>query len=515
LKWSKSQAETWDTRIRQGEGREVLRELQQVAPRLIPPQERMLYAQLVRRVGRPDLGLASLSKTVRPYLKSPTDQVALRDLLVEYAICMQRLGGRRQALQLLKRSDLATSPEAQLGQAFVYMSEWDYEAAEQILRAVLSNPEISDYQRQIARLNHFASRVAMESLRDEAEPELLNHLHDFDAELGRSKSIRLQAAVRELEAQLAIARSNWKAALRALDRAQDLLRADPSAGGHLLTKWQMIYQTSQSGNFAELRKYKDRCLERGLWEIARDTDFHLLLFQFDPRRAAYLWAGTPYPHYKRRIEVLLNRQLQSRGGASGTKKVKWTPPESPYEWGYSGPVFQVERGLFRGETLLEPGSRTFALVRTVLTDFYRPQPNLALFGELYPNESFDPISSPLRIRQLLTSARRALKAVPLQLLTTRDGIRIKKETQLILRLDLQPPVQLESLPLRSGSDRSSIRLARLKEKFGEREFSSQEACEVLGLSQPSLFRLMQTGLERSEISARGEGRGRRYRFSIE
>jgi hypothetical protein len=162
--------------------------------------------------------------------------------------------------------------------------------------------------------------------------------------------------------------------------------------------------------------------------------------------------------------------------------------------------------------LLEPGSRTFALLRTVLTDFYRPQPNLALFGELYPNESFDPISSPLRIRQLLASARRALKQIPMHLLTTRDGIRVVKETQLILRLDLQPLVELESEKLRSGSDRASVRLSRLKESFGECEFSSQEACEVLRLSQPSLFRLMQTGLERGELSSRGDGRGRRYRF---
>ena len=58
-----------------------------------------------------------------------------------------------------------------------------------------------------------------ESLRHEAEPELLNHLQDFDAELGRSKSIRLHAAAREFETQLAIVRSNWKAAIRAFDRA--------------------------------------------------------------------------------------------------------------------------------------------------------------------------------------------------------------------------------------------------------------------------------------------------------
>jgi hypothetical protein len=443
------------------------------------------------------MALRVLNPIVRPSARkqgNPTGEEK-----AEYAASLTRAGAVSEALTILETIDPTAVPTALLYESFALVTQWRYTETIPLLERYLASKGLSDYQRLVGQVNLAAAMVA-ERRHEDARP-MLDALAEETRRLGLSL---LHGNSLELSAQNAILAKRWRDAEAFLGRAEAALAKSGGLDELFVRKWRAVLSLLRDGGaiaVAALEYVRGEALARRHWETTRECDLFLAIGCRDEKLALALYFGTPYPAYRARIQVELGGRLQL--------------PET-YEWDLADPRWGQPSVQHRKTTQIDllvragdkgngfkAGQLLHRLLLFLSRDFYRPARVASIHAEVYPDEYFNPVSSPTRVHQIVKRLKQSLEraAVPIAIVEDQGTYRLRATT----------PCRL-LLPGIAPKSRADALLDRLKARAGDREFSATEAAAWLSLSPRTTLRLLTAAVSSGACRRTGAASAVRYRF---
>jgi hypothetical protein len=473
-----------EAEIRGGQINSVRKKLSGLNTAQVPRQLRLPFANLCRRTELLNLGLKLLASIVRPdKTKWRTDASPAE--LSEYAVLLQKSGAVREALWILSQVDVHSAPEALLFKAYCHFNKWEYaEAAEglQQYTALEQRP----YQRLVGSVNLAAAQVALSRW-----TEALQTLNDLIRAAMEGGYTRLQANCLEQRAQVRFHQGDLNAARADLSEAAALSGSHMGLDQLFVRKWSSIIAAVEEKSPQKILEFRAEAVARGQWESVREADRYALKTGFEKDRFHRLLFGTPFARYREQILQESGRTLEQRILLAGDA---------------DGKIFDLQSGKFITPGMREnPSEKTHQLIAILMMDFYKPFATGGLFSELFPGEHFDFNSSMHRVRQVIYRARQwiAENELPMAI----------EENEGKYALKLAPGAGILVPYDQSAVTTETLRLEQLQSHFGGKEFSRDEACNVLGFSPTSFKSLMGWALQNERIVRLNGGRATRYRFA--
>lgn len=466
----KQQCETW---LRQGQFLQTQEALQSLTAAEIPRHHLADLSGLARRAHVWRLGLRWLHPVVRP--KVDQGRPASAKELMEYALALQKAGALREADEILSGIDVREEPRSLLSRAYVRMARWDYSAAEPFLFLYLESPGLSSYEKLIGRVNWLACLVFLRDARVE------NLLSVCENELREGGHQLLLSNCLEIRAQDAIIRQDWESAEKALARARELVDLEKNLDALFILKWQAVLSAMKGRTLAPLQEFRSEALKLSHWETLRDLDFYQAYLAPEGPWAKWVYFGTPHAEFRRRLE-----------------KVREFPEE---DWIQRGTNTSVRIDpWFPGSQDGDLSHRSFVLL---LRDLYRPLRVGEAFSELFPDEYFNPESSPNRVHQAMTRMRKWIDETgfPFRLLEDQGSYS--------LRMDLSVSLRVRKELLEFEETRFMFQRFYLRSR---EPFTSEECARTLGLSRSAAQRLLKKAVESGVVERLGESRSTLYRY---
>jgi hypothetical protein len=483
--------ERLDSLIQQGRGAQVRKELNQLASRKIRREHLLDVARFARRVHLSRLAIKLLNPLVRPTGKA-SDKATVEER-AEYAANLTFLGATEEALQILEECDVKEVPQVGLFRAYALFAQWDYAASIPLLSEYVKTPQLTDYRRLVGNVN-LAAALVHERKHAEAD-SLLSRLLD---EAESQRLVLLQGNLLELAAQSAVTRGDWPRAEHFLDRAGRLLEKASAVDRFVVTKWKSILAfrraPKSAAALAELRAMRETARELDNWESLRDGERYEALGIGDRELLRKVFYGTPFASFRKQLLVDYGAPLSL---------------SSDYVWrlqkGKRAGVLDLN--VERGEKLttpLELGGLLHRLLVTLSRDFYRPARVASIHFQLYPDEYFNPISSPQRVHQIVKRLRAWLgeNRLPLEV----------RERSGYYSLHSTTPFGIRILSDETLLHRDDVRLRALRRIGDKGPFSAREAGKLLGLSPRSALRLLEAKEKEGVIRRQGSGPQIRYSF---
>ena len=468
--------------IRSGNASAARTQLKQVAKGKIPRRDRLKLATFARRLSRPELGMQLLHRLVRPSGGVPCQ--ATEEEKVEYAACLLRIGAGRESLEILKAVNTKLFPESLLFQAFALVSQWEYRASIPVLQSYQETPDLTPYQRAVGDANLAAALVYE---REENAKSFVDEL------LQRCQSQGYQLLIGHLlmmEAEDAIFHEHWNKAESYLNDAKSLLSHDETLESLFIQKWRVIlklYRDKNPSDIPLLNEVRQQATLLKHWETIRNCDYHQAIAFKDISLLHRVYYGTQFPSLKQRL--------------LSESKLKLTV-QNQYIW-TSSEVNKQDCLIVNPFQCLKEGSISYRLLGILASDFYRPIRVATVYSQLYPEEYFNPTSSPARVHQAVTRLRKALesKQIDIEIEETKGFYQLKC-----------PQGHGMTIPLSVStvSPTTSIRVNRIQENFGFRTFTAKQVAHLLGVSVWTAIRLLNS--EHPKIVKEGMGKKSVYRF---
>jgi hypothetical protein len=487
-----SQIETsLEALIRSGNLAEAKRQFATISKTIksLERKEKLKYANFARRLGLVGWALKILNPIVRPANRFA--EPASVEEQIEYAACLRTEGAPREALAILKTVDLQKFPAANFQIASCLISEWRYDDAIPFLKAYVSESQAPTYSVLVGKVNLLAAMI-YESRHKEAS-ELLGQLN---GELDTAQHGLLHRNVLELAAQLAVAKGDGSMALVYLQEASTLAKHAPESVYALhIAKWTAVAHSLLSHEgLEELIEVRARGITIRHWETVRDCDFYIARVRNDREMLIHLYFGTPFASFRRKIIETLGPTEQI--------------PQS-YVWAGGGGiqtrVFDLRSAaMTEGGVGLEAGKVLHRFLVQMCSDFYRPTQLLSIFSSIFPGEYFT-LGAPNRIHQVIRRFRiwSEQNQVPLAIEKNRDGYNLRFTGRFAILMSK------EALAL----DERELTLTKLHASFVDGSFSARQAMEVLGVSQPTVHRLMTWAIENGKAVHQGNTHQSRYRLT--
>lgn len=449
----------------------IIRSLQ---PRSISRPNRLRLARLCRRARLFEDGLKILGQTVRGGLEKPTNQEA-----AEYAVLLAWNGSHSEALQILTSINPDEVPEIRLHRAFCHILQWNYGMAAEELTFVVTT-ETDDYKRLVARVN-LASAYLNNGDIEKAE-ELATANVDLAREL---KAQRLLGNSLEVRSQIWLRLQSFERCHADLDAAAQVLSGS-TWDTSFIQKWRSIARAMETQNPDPIVEFRSTAVSSRQVESVRDADFYWLKVAFDRNRFDHLYIGTPHLSYRRRMCI----------------EFSISPPEGFYLGGRNNPALHADTG--DSPTITNPGMKLSRLIQILTRDFYAGTRLGEIFAHLYPGEHFDINSSPGRVRQIISRARKWMQDQG-----TGFDIWFSEGTY---HLTVSGPMSVYVPNTSWIKDEVDAHLQRLTTKIPRLEFSSTEAAEALGISRPQFTRYARALVDRGRLERSGSGKYVRYKI---
>lgn len=450
----------------------------------VPDQHRAALAQLCRRSGLNRLGLKFVHTLVHE------SKVASTQDYLEYASCLRRAGLHHEALRIFKRH--ADLPAAQIQSSFCHIQHWDYAQAAAILVGLAEKSSLSAREARVVKVNLVSSLIFLGEMQT-AQSWLNAVLPDCQAH-----SPHLYINALELQTQIHLAQGDLARARGNIALARPLIDQQDGTAQMLLEKWEQILNIAENPTddaIARLGQFREHIRRAGHWESLRSMDWEVARVTGDERLAAHVYFGTPYMAFRRHV-------LSTPFG----RRIPHHYIRVDSRWDGEG-----ERRLVDGVTgenmLFKFGTVPYRVAMLLFSDFYQPWTIYRIFDGLFPDEAFNPFSSPKRLYRLLERARAEIqsKNLPLEMQTSGNGFRLRPK-------DDGAVVVYETMCFRSSED--LVREA-LHAKFLGRPFSVREAAKILPLSTHQSARAIRKLVTNQDVEAvNSAGKSALYRLKV-
>jgi tetratricopeptide (TPR) repeat protein len=446
----------------------------------IPRQWRQPIANICRRTGLVTTGLRVLSPIIHSEAKGEEAPSELE--FAEYSVLLQRSGAPREALDLLANLNVTANPAVHLYRSFCHFNLREPGAAAIELRAYLNHP-LPSYSMLLGQVN-LASALTDDAKLDEALA-ILPKAVELATESG---SKRLLANCLRIWAQTDIERERFAEAKERLDRASEILGSTGVHDEVLVRESLAIVEALKIRSTKPLIEFRTLARKRGELESLREVDLYALKIAFDERAFEYLYYGTPFASFRKRIERLLKR----------------VPRTDVYQLGGSTEhCLDLQSGRISKSLVLPPGGKLHGFASVLLLDFYRPVTVSAIASAVFPGERFNIFSTPHRVRQVAYRFREWLREndVPIEIGCNSRGYRLRVAKGFSIRLRKERGVTTSAESL----------LEKLLAAFADGEtFNLREACESLGVTAAVLRPVLRNALESGRLDRHGAGPATRY-----
>ncbi|MCM2282612.1 MAG: hypothetical protein NDI61_12285 [Bdellovibrionaceae bacterium] len=482
-----------------GAHRECRERMPKIPPRSIPRDWAARFAELAYRVHLPLYCLKTLHRFVHP--ENTFESPATDREKVIYSTALFRLGDVSSARTHLADVDSTKEPEALFYQAVTHFYEWNYTAAVPLLRTFVQAESVPAYRRLVGKVNLVSALNTIQNWTD-ADSLLL----EIEDECKRGNFRLLLGNSYELRAQTDIYQGRYDRALEQLDAARDLLAQEDGIYLLFVDKWVAIcqaYLSRSSAGCENLRIVRRRAAEMGIWETIRDCDLFEAVITDHEQLLRKVIIGTPSDHFRDRARRLSGRNVKAQGG------FLWHIQESKFASGVDEllsntphPEFDPGQKIGSGRALFD-SPQLFALYDALTKDFYKPSNIGMLFRLIYPDEIFNPFSSPGRILQILKRLNLwfAQSDFPVRVRFKKSEFRLTSDEGIFLKVQRGKPLSV-----------LDAKLDILRDRFKDRAFSTLNVAEALGISTASAKRLLSESTAKGELTQSGKGRAVQYRL---
>ncbi|MBI4402806.1 MAG: hypothetical protein HY537_01515 [Deltaproteobacteria bacterium] len=480
-----------DRLIREGHAQSARRKLFKLCTTKIPRSVTLPLASLARRVRLAGQGIRLLNPFVRSTRKAPAD--ASDAERVEYGACLLGIGATEEALNLFRQFDARKMPDVLLYEAFALVTQWDYAGSIPLLTTYLQNPQLSDYQRLVGKTNLAAACVHEKKLTG-----ALALLETLIQETHRANLLLLQGYCLQLLAQGQILQQKWSAARQSLSGAASVLKDAGTLDEFFVRKWQAVLEVSKngprSGSLIQLRKVASEARALGHWETQRDCELVEATVTRNKKLALYLHFGTPYPAFRSRIISEMGPTFR-------------IPSEFVWDGSLTAnarTIIDLKSGKLPNGSGLKVGQTLHRLLVALCTDFYRPLRVAPLHYLLYPDEFYNPLSSPMRVHQAIKRLKIWFHqtAIPLTVEENNGTYRLVQKGSCAISIPRD----------KACNSLKDYSLSLLRTGFKQTPFTAADAQNALNISRMSVLRLLQAATRAGTIQRTGTGSVTSYRF---
>lgn len=484
MKLNRQNLAALDRAIREGNSGLVRQTLQKTKLSHIARTHLTEFAKLCRRVGLAELAVTALFPLVRQKkgaLALPPQPAEL----LEYALDLNHLGAAEEA-EVILASLPEKTPGLPMARASCAVTQWDYSAAIPLFLQALEENREGPYQNLVIRVNLGAAYLAREQY---AEAD--HWLNSAIEECRRDQHRLLLGAVLPLTVQSAVLRKSWAEVKRRVTETRAQFGGASERSQLVLDKWELFARLFEEGldraRHRDLDRLRQRATAEGHWETLRECDRYEAIFGKSPRMIGRLYYGTPWKAYREKLLA------------------SFSVPD-PFDWTFSGKTQLTLRRRDgcdeRGRPKFKVGQLLHRVLLALSSDLYRPQRIAPLHHQLYPDEYFNPLSSPNRVHQALFRFRRECvrKGVPLNVEAV-DELYWLRGDRLALRFERELPLSMNEL-----------RLEKWRTRFGAKPFGCGEAASAIGVSRSSCLFALREGVARGWLQTEGKGPSAVYRF---
>lgn len=483
----KRQLDEIDRLIRTGKLQQATSLLQEICSNPIQGSLRKKAAELCLRTGLYLVGLKVISPSVIDENGEIWSSAKAEDIC-EYSILLQKLGMAEEAIEKINACKNLTTkppPKALLYLAICHFSLWDYEAAIPYLRLYCQHPDLSDYQKQIGRVNLLSALTVTERLNEAEELQ-----RELQPSLEEANLRTLNANCLEIKALIQIKKNDILGAEKNLQSALALLEAESQRSQIFIEKWFSYVNAVKENSVIPLEKFKRRAFAAGFWEGVRDADFLSLKIQFNEEVFKRLVYGTDLRCFQERVLKEMGRP--------------W-PAEPTTQFGPdSDQIFDTYRGTLNGNTIFETGRKVHHLLHAISYDLYRPAGVGKLFARVFRDESFNVFSSPNKLYQLVNRLRADLKTkdLPVSIEKLDSGYKLR----------FLKPVRLVGYLYKEVPKREDLTFNQIFAHAGKASLSRQEIVSFLQQPEATCSRLLKKAVENNVLEKSGNGRKTVYRL---
>ncbi len=483
-----------ETRIREGQIQAARSSLSKIKPKSLSRSELLIFAEQLRRVGRPFHSLRVLYK----FIRSTSDTMrATPAEKVEYASSLIRIGSLHEARQILDVDSLKDSPQAIFYLAFTHISEWNYAKAKHYLEILVQSSEVDEYRRVLANINLAVCEIVLG--KNEAALKRLNSLEDVIKE----QSYKIAAShCLEVKIQATNSLGLFAESLDCLEELNTLWKNNSISREQFFHKSRGILYLHQK-NFTlareELNKAKALSILNHDFETLRDCDLQLGLAPGGEDFLFRAFFGSSSPYYRQRLLELSGLSLSDL-----PSRFDWfSKPETISE---KSKTFSWDQLVTDGSRELRHGQAMHRLWCALSEDLYLPRGLGHLWTNVYREEHFDPFSSNRRIYANLARLREILSDYDtgIEILSNRQGYALL----LTDRSGLE-----RSLEENKVSHGYEGLLEKIYQQFGNVYFSYQSVKEQVGIQQSTFSRIITQPQSKYEILRKRSGRNILYKIT--
>ncbi len=512
ISWA-SQIETWNERIKRGEGHQVGRELRRIPRDEIPLEQLAKIANISWRISQPSIGLRLLFPRLRA--QGNLKVVNALDAFTEYAGCLLEVGALSEARQVLR--DLrGRTPRSKFYSALLMFKEWDYESAVPLLEDYLKEIP-ADYHQLVIRVNLASTYVNIQDW-ERAIP----FLKDLQAELDTKGHWLLLGNSFEIESQIYFEKREHDHALECLKKSEKHLGQARNMGWMYCKKWQFINRLYQSrvaardasrttsiggtpqGLHTEWSALRTDALSMGSWETLRELDLHWAICTENQELLNHVYFGSPAKSYREKIHALIKREAPS---LEVLPTFNWLRLR---QQGIETRLTDFKDLLMEFKSINAKNNQSVLLKRLLYilcSDFYAPFRIGQLFSILFEGEFYDLETSPDRVFQLIKRLRAWLEErdIGCEIVWGRRGYAIQFSKNRGIILERQ--VVEQGLP-----NKNNIHFIFLQDRFGEEPFSSSAVGDQMNCSTRTANRVLSELITEGRVISMGRGRFTRFKL---
>lgn len=478
------QADNW---IRSGDIKRALELLTPFEIKNIPREHRAQWANLFMRAGQPDQSLRLLNRIVRA--KGAKKIEATPEEIKEYSAALISIGVAKEAITLLKTLNTNEVPGTLLFMALAHFTQWQYHEAIPYLENYIQMDSLSDYQKTVGQVNLLSAYIVENKI--EMAHQLCQKLIEKMKDQNTYKL--LFSNVQELQVQLRIKSRHLNQAQKSIEEAYQYIEDKQSLSSLFLEKWRALSWAlnpqSQNKGLNELQLVAKKAERMQHWETLRECHFFLSRIFQDDYAFFKVYFGTPYEDYKKRM---LNEFPNT---PTIPKHFVLHKNQNLHQFPH---VLDLQSGLLFGtEKKLNTNALPFQLLKLLSTDFYSPFRVAKIFTHLFPQDHFDPFSSPHRVHSLIHRLREELKEqqIPLVIESIHNHYRIQLENGVSLKVDLEIRVH------ETCQERQWQKLQQLLEQPSYGSMDRNQIAQELGVSYRTVSRLLKWAKENNKITS--------------